>query len=457
MRNLQVAAPGGPPVFAEPGAYGELRCHIEGARTVNGRQVLVYGWVADVEAGVLYLGDASLASPPTRLDPVVTPREDISAHLTQFGHRATTNRHGFMATIRREGASPSKVRLCFVAQQKAVWSVEFELKPERVSLRELLGTALGAVQQSGRHISQDLERLTRPLVDDAPPPPSVADVRVFAPPGGIPAARPRASIIIPFYGDGSFLLDHLLAQRRAPADVEWVIVCDDPRLSDMLTQTMAHRKTAVRQATSLVYLGSNGGFAHANNIGAAHARGEYLLLMNSDVYCRDFGFVDRGVSLMASDPKIGCVGFSMQFEDGTVQHDGMRFRKVPWFDDLWASEHPGKGMPHRWHSASHAEAEAVTAALMLLRRADFEGGRVFDPGYIVGDFEDADLCLRLREQGRSIALVRTDGLWHLERQSVRHIPDDEGRRAITLLNCLRFNSRWGTMLDDAERSTRRVQ
>jgi GT2 family glycosyltransferase len=95
------------------------------------------------------------------------------------------------------------------------------------------------------------------------------------------------------------------------------------------------------------------------------------------------------------------------------------------------------------------DAEAVTGALVLLRRDDFPDGQVFDTGYVLGDYEDGDLCLRLRTGGRRVQLLRTHGLWHLERQSVPAMGDGDARYAVTLFNCLRFNERWGAELDRA--------
>jgi GT2 family glycosyltransferase len=233
---------------------------------------------------------------------------------------------------------------------------------EHAPLQKLLGDALAAARRSDRRLTPEFRRLAQPLVAAAPPQPQVSEVYVVEPACNGPAASPRASIVVPFYGDDFYLLDHIMAQSRAPVDVEWILVCDDPRLSGALRRTLDERRCLVRQSTTLLILGANGGFAHANNIGASHAHGTYLLLMNSDVYCRDFDFLDRAITLMEGDAKIGCVGFSMQFEDGTVQHDGMRFERAPWFDGLWASEHPGKGLPPSASSEAAVEAEAVTAA-----------------------------------------------------------------------------------------------
>jgi GT2 family glycosyltransferase len=61
----------------------------------------------------------------------------------------------------------------------------------------------------------------------------------------------------------------------------------------------------------------------------------------------------------------------------------------------------------------------VTGALLCLRRHVFEalGGVCTD--YVVGDYEDSDLCLRLRAAGGEIAYVPEAELYHFERQSIR--------------------------------------
>jgi GT2 family glycosyltransferase len=38
--------------------------------------------------------------------------------------------------------------------------------------------------------------------------------------------------------------------------------------------------------------------------------------------------------------------------------------------------------------------------------------------YIIGDYEDSDLCLKLRAAGAAIAYVPQAELWHFERRSI---------------------------------------
>jgi GT2 family glycosyltransferase len=74
----------------------------------------------------------------------------------------------------------------------------------------------------------------------------------------------------------------------------------------------------------------------------------------------------------------------------------------------------------------------------------------FDRAFIKGDFEDADLCLKVRKNGGSVGLYKTDGLFHLERQSIRLLDEGSARMALTYLNCITFNERWGKHISSDE-------
>jgi GT2 family glycosyltransferase len=430
----------------EPLAH--LNACIDQTQTATGERAVVTGWVEGAGQADLLLVVGDLTEAPRKLDPIIIPRSDVSAHLRSLGVSTSTNLHGFAAAVEIDDGRT--LRLCRMTTAEIAWSNELDVELTHQSSRALLGRIKGLIAEStssAEPLSAAFHRLARAAIgQELPPAPSVSFVREFAPTAPRDA-KVRTSVIVPFYGDAFYLLDHLMAQVRAPDDVEWIFVCDDPRLSASMIDGMSNRQCHVRQPTRLVVLAANGGFAHANNIGAQHARGDYLLLMNSDIYCNSFDFVDSAISLLAARADVGCIGFTLQFEDGTVQHDGMTFERVPWFDGLWASEHANKGMPQNWSGTSNVEVQAVTAALMMLRRGDFANENIFDPTYVVGDFEDADLCMRLRAREKKVALIRTGGLFHLERQSVRLGGDHDVQQATTHLNCLTFNDRWGASLD----------
>ena len=64
----------------------------------------------------------------------------------------------------------------------------------------------------------------------------------------------------------------------------------------------------------------------------------------------------------------------------------------------------------------------VTGAALLVRRAAFLAVGGFSTDYIIGDFEDSDLCLALRAAGHEIGYEPAAELFHFERQSITAMP-----------------------------------
>jgi GT2 family glycosyltransferase len=77
----------------------------------------------------------------------------------------------------------------------------------------------------------------------------------------------------------------------------------------------------------------------------------------------------------------------------------------------------------------------------------------FSEDYIVGDFEDSDLCLRAREAGRRNYIASDVELFHLERQSQQLIGDASWRRNLTAYNCWLHNRRWANVIEQIGRGT----
>ena len=98
-------------------------------------------------------------------------------------------------------------------------------------------------------------------------------------------AKPRCSIIVPLYGRIDFLEYQLafFADTLSP-DHEMIYVLDDP---DRATETEALAVASFarfERPFRLLMLSHNVGFAPANNIGLAHARGDTICFLNSDVF-----------------------------------------------------------------------------------------------------------------------------------------------------------------------------
>jgi hypothetical protein len=150
-------------------------------------------------------------------------------------------------------------------------------------------------------------------------------------------------------------------------------------------------------------------FAEMNNRGALAAKGEILLFLNDDVEPLDPRWLSR-MTARLERPEIGAVGAKLLYANGSIQHAGI----VTW--ETGGAGHPGRFMTASdywpWLNSSR-EVTAVTGACLAIRRADFHSLGGFDPRFPV-NFNDVDLCLRLRARGLSIVLETGAQLEHRE-------------------------------------------
>src|SRR3954471_16280384 len=102
-------------------------------------------------------------------------------------------------------------------------------------------------------------------------------------------------------------------------DIEVIVVAGGERPADV-----ANDLRGLGPEVRLVDYQQAFNFSAVVNLGAAHAVGEHLLLLNDDteVITRDW----LSQMIGASGEGIGAVGAKLLFEDGTLQHAGHTYR-----------------------------------------------------------------------------------------------------------------------------------
>lgn len=258
-------------------------------------------------------------------------------------------------------------------------------------------------------------------------------------------AAPRTTIIITLYGRLDFFevqmaLASATAQNRT---TEFLYVLDEParrREAENLAHSIFERFALPFR---LVVLSTNQGYGPANNIGLSLARGVNICFLNSDIFPGSPLWIDELADHLAANPTLGAIGPLLLFEDGSVQHEGIAFERLPRFANWPFPLHPRKALRPLSPTAPLVAQAAITGACLMMRTSLARDLGGFDPGYAIGDFEDVDLCLRITQAGHSIALAPRTWLYHLERQS-QISPDRRWRMNLTLYNAWRFNQRWAT-------------
>lgn len=249
---------------------------------------------------------------------------------------------------------------------------------------------------------------------------------------------PRCSIIIPLYGRMDFM-EYQLAFFRAPIfiDDEIIYVLDDPKRRAEAERIAASCHEKFQIPFTLLILDHNVGFSPANNIGVRYAEGEFVCLMNSDVFPMSDDWLDRLIETLSDEPKVAVSGPVLIYEDGTLQHRGCVLEPLPEYDEWLFPMHPGKGFRPD-HAERRTDVEILTGACMVLKRNVFVEFGGFDEGYIIGDFEDAQLCSKLKDAGLRCVVDEHVVMYHLERQS-QAIGASSWRHNLTLYNAWRFN------------------
>lgn len=263
------------------------------------------------------------------------------------------------------------------------------------------------------------------------------------------ASSPIASIIIPIYGRYDFIQHQIsfFSRDKDMCNHEIIYVLDDPKIEREFNITCHGVFETFKSPFKTVYAGKNFGFAGANNLGASQAKGQYILALNSDILPSQSGWISRLITKFRQLENPGIMGTTLTYEDETIQHFGMSFEKDAYYPGVWMNYHPNKGMPlHLVHRDSVQQVEAVTGACMLMERTLFNSLGGFDTCYILGDFEDSDLCLKARELGKEIYVDGEEKLYHLERLSQNLVQSGDWKFKLTLLNGLYQKEKWQTLI-----------
>lgn len=393
---------------------------VELAVTHGAGGLFLSGWLRDPHGLVAALrvvsplgGERILEIPTHRF-----PRPDVEAQYRDSPHRVADPRLGFVAfspgELDRLPAHHHRVELRLHA------GAQIDLVPPPAPLTPAAArdAVLGAVPPPA---------VTRALLAACLAPPlarlHAAHLATRQAPevirfGAAPTA-PEVSVLVPLYRNLEFLRFQMAAFAVDPAlrQAELILVLDSPEQRDELEHLLAGLHALYDLPVSLAVMSGNYGYAAANNAGAALARGRHLLLLNSDVIPERPGWLRPLVETLEADPQIGAVGPKLLFDDQSLQHAGLYFGRDLKGD--WLNLHYHKGLPRDYPPANTAcPVPGVTGAALLVRRSLFErvGGLTED--YIIGDYEDSDLCLKLRACGAEIVYQPAAELYHLERRSI---------------------------------------
>lgn len=227
--------------------------------------------------------------------------------------------------------------------------------------------------------------------------------------------KPVLSIVIVNWNTCQLLRDCLESLLADPDSGRWEILVVDNASAD---DSVAMVQRCFPQV-QLLASPENLGFSRGNNLALEQARGEYLLLLNSDtrVECGALGAL---VAFVAGQPRIGAAGPMLLNADGSLQ---LSCGIVP----SLRTEIVHKLLLHRlfpffklagWDHRSARAVGWVSGACLLIRRQALEEVGPLDPA-IYMCCEDLEWCMRLAQKDWQIFYYPFSRVVHLEGQSIR--------------------------------------
>jgi GT2 family glycosyltransferase len=365
-------------------------------------------------------------------------RPDVLASLARHGF--DNPRCGFATFL--PGNFPPQERLYIEVETSRDETGYYPLPPPRLTGMAAIRRLLDCTDIRFLELQPAFDKVLGPAVEAlntgrlaSPPAAAVIDY------GQVPA-NPRHSVIVPLYGRLDFVEYQMAFFSAHPGaqDIEYIYVLDEParrREAQFLFTSVLERFQVPFRA---ILLDRNLGYAPANNIGLAHAHGDYIAYLNSDVFPGTPDWLETLTGRLQADPSIGVIGPLLMFEDGTVQHRGMYFSPLPEFAGWFFGQHHDKGM--RFAGGDDLQYHiSITGACMVVAAALARELGGLDERYIIGDFEDTDFCLKLQAMGLSCAIDPSVRLYHLERKSQTSAAHN-WRMNLTAYNAWQHQRRW---------------
>jgi GT2 family glycosyltransferase len=214
---------------------------------------------------------------------------------------------------------------------------------------------------------------------------------------------PLVSVLIPVHNALDYVRECLESLFAAAIAHPYEVILID-NASDADTAAWLEDFARAHPAVTLLRLDTNAGYGGGMNIGAPYARGEFLLLSNSDVLFTDHS-IDALVHTLQTDLTIGVAS-------PLTNYVGEGPQKAAEAEGLAPAQAGNFAQSVRERDSLLFPPERLVFFCVLMRRSVFRLLNGFAPDYHLGNYEDEDFCARLLLLSLRLAIVERSFIYH---------------------------------------------
>ncbi len=232
----------------------------------------------------------------------------------------------------------------------------------------------------------------------------------------------QLSIIIINYNTFKLTCNCIKSLHEKLLDLSYEIILVD----NASTECDAHLFKTTFPTINLIISPTNTGFTGGNNLGVENAKGDYLLLLNSDTelinnapkICLDY---------LMQHKEVGMVSCQLQYPDGRIQQTCRKFRTIGWellevfplYKLLPKAKREALMLHHYFDHKSFADCDWVWGAFMLFPKniiPQLPQKKLSDDFFMY--CEDALWCWDFKQLGYKIHYLPQAKVMHIHKGSV---------------------------------------
>lgn len=239
-----------------------------------------------------------------------------------------------------------------------------------------------------------------------------------------PEEYPRISVVIPSK-DHPEVVEQCLASFYQKTEYDFTR-CDFILVDNGSSEENQEKLKRMQEKYGFQYLyhPMEFNFSAMCNIGAAHAKGDYILLLNDDIEVIQKDWL-RIMAGQASQPHVGAVGAKLWYAGGeSIQHAGITNLDIGPSHKLITF--PDDRNYYYGHNQVTYDMIGVTAACLLVKKEKYHEVGGLDETMKVA-YNDVDFCFKLVEAGYYNVLRNDAVLYHHESLSRGLDEEDDGK------------------------------